>query len=98
MPSAELHAVTTADEAARLRALDPSAYWLELAKGLAWDRPPVIGLQGTLGDFTYFAGAYGNPSVSCVDRWPAEWVALRYEREDGQRETYTYGQLADAVA
>ena len=98
MPSADLHAVTTAEEAARLRALEPSAYWLELAQGLAWDRPPVIGLQGTLGDFTYFAGAYGNPSVSCVDRWPAEWVALRYEREDGLRETYTYGQLADAVA
>ena len=98
MPSADLHAVTTPAEAARLRALEPSAYWLELAKELAWDRPPLIGLQGTLGDFTYYAGAYGNPSVSCVDRWPAERVALRYEREDGLRETYTYGQLADAVA
>ncbi|HEY6035534.1 MAG TPA: acetate--CoA ligase [Kofleriaceae bacterium] len=98
MPSSALHAVTTSTEAARLRALDPSAYWIEIAKELAWDRPPTVGLQGTLGDFTYFAGAHGNPSVSCVDRWPAARIALHYEREDGVRETYTYGKLADAVA
>jgi acetyl-CoA synthetase len=98
MPPAGLHAATTEAEAARLRGLSPSAYWLEIASELAWDKPPTVGLQGTLGDFTYFAGAYGNPSVQCVDRWPAERVALRYEREDGMRETYTYGQLADAVA
>ena len=98
MPSSALHAVTSSTEAARLRALDPSAYWIEIAKELAWDQPPVVGLQGKLGDFTYFAGAHGNPSVSCVDRWPAERIALQYEREDGVRETFTYGQLADAVA
>jgi acetyl-CoA synthetase len=98
MPPAGLHAATTETEAARLRGLSPSAYWLEIASELAWDKPPTVGLQGKLGDFTYFAGAYGNPSVQCVDRWPAERVALRYEREDGVRETYTYGQLADAVA
>src|SRR5450755_1575106 len=98
MPPAGLHAATTEAEAARLRGLSPSAYWLEIASELAWDKPPTVGLQGKLGDFTYFAGAYGNPSVQCVDRWPAERVALRYEREDGVRETYTYGQLADAVA
>jgi acetyl-CoA synthetase len=98
MPPAGLHAATTPAEAARLRGLSPSAYWLEIASELAWDKPPTVGLQGTLGDFTYFAGAYGNPSVQCVDRWPADRIALRYEREDGLRETYTYGQLADAVA
>jgi len=98
MPSAALHAVTTPAEAERLRGLAPSAYWLELANELTWDVPPTVGLQGTFGDFTYFAGARGNPSVQCVDRWPADRMALRYEREDGIRETYTYGQLADAVA
>jgi acetyl-CoA synthetase len=98
MPPAGLHAAATEAEAARLRGLSPSAYWLEIASELAWDKPPTVGLQGTLGDFTYFAGAYGNPSVQCVDRWPADRVALRYEREDGVRETYTYGQLADDVA
>ncbi len=98
MPPAGLHAVTTPAEAARLRALAPSDYWLEIARELKWDKPPTVGLEGTLGDFTYFAGAYGNPSVQCVDRWPADRLALRYEREDGVRETWTYGRLADAVA
>ena len=98
MPPARLHAATTTSEAARLRGLSPSDYWLEIASELAWDKPPTVGLQGTLGNFSYFAGAYGNPSVQCVDRWPPERMALRYEREDGLRETYTYGQLADAVA
>ena len=98
MPPASLHAAVSAAEAQRLRGLVASDYWLEIARELAWDKPPTVGLQGVLGDFTYFAGAYGNPSVQCVDRWPAERVALRYEREDGVRETYTYGRLADAVA
>ncbi len=96
LPPAELHPSTT--EAPRLRGLDPSAYWLEIASELQWDVPPTVGLQGALGDFTYFAGAYGNPSVQCIDRWPAERIALLYEREDGLREQWTYGQLADAVA
>ncbi|HEY4182292.1 MAG TPA: acetate--CoA ligase [Kofleriaceae bacterium] len=98
MPPRSLHAATTADEAARLRALAPSDYWLEIAREIQWVTPPTVGLQGTLGDFTYFAGATGNPSVQCLDRWPAERIALHYEREDGVRERYTYGELTDAVA
>jgi acetyl-CoA synthetase len=93
-----LRPATTAGEAARLRSLDPSAYWLEIARELAWIEPPTRGLDGTFGDFRYFAGARGNVSVNCLDRWPAERVALHYEREDGLRETWTYGRLTDAVA
>jgi acetyl-CoA synthetase len=98
MPDAALRPITTAAEAARLRALDPQAYWLELARELQWDRAPTVGLEGGFGDFRYFPGATGNVSVSCLDRWPAERVALRYEREDGLRETWTYGQLTSAAA
>ena len=98
MPPEGLHKSTTDAEAARLRGLEPPAYWLEIANELQWTTPPTVGLQGTLGDFTYFAGATGNPSVQCIDRWPADRVALHYEREDGLREQWTYGQLADAVA
>ncbi|MDB4940835.1 MAG: AMP-dependent synthetase and ligase [Labilithrix sp.] len=88
----------TADEAARLRQLSPEAYWLEIAKELTWDRPPTTALTGTLGDFEYFPGATMNVSVNCLDRWPAERVALHYEREDGLTETWTFGRLTDAVA
>ncbi|HEY0250705.1 MAG TPA: AMP-binding protein, partial [Kofleriaceae bacterium] len=97
-PPESLHAATTPDEAARLRALSPNDYWLEIAREIEWEKPPTVGLEGTLGDFTYFKGATGNPSVQCVDRWPSDRIALRYEREDGVRETFSFGQLADAVA
>ena len=98
MAPEHLRPVASADEAARLRALDPGAYWLEIARSLAWDRAPTVGLEGELGNFRYFPGATGNVSVSCLDRHPAERVALHYEREDGLRETWTYGRLTDAVA
>ena len=98
MPSSALHAATTREEAARLCALEPSAYWLEIAKELAWDRAADDRPARHARRLPYFAGAYGNASVNCLDRWPAERVALRYEREDGMRETWTYGQLTDAVA
>ncbi len=97
-PSARVKAPTSAAEAKRLQELSPSDYWLAIAKELVWDTPPTQGLEGKLGDFTYFAGARGNVSVNCLDRWPAERVALRYEREDGLKETWTFGELTDAVA
>ena len=93
-----VRAAASKEEAQRLLALDPSEYWLEIAKELAWTTPPTRGLDGALGDFRYFPGATGNVSVSCLDRWPAERVALHYAREDGLRETWTYGALTDAVA
>lgn len=93
-----LRPAATAAEAARLQALDPSDYWLEIARELIWERPPHVGLEGDFNDFRYFPGAFANVSVNCLDRWPAERVALRYEREDGLQETWTYGQLTDATA
>ncbi len=98
MPSSRLRTSYTAAEVARLRALSHEDYWLTIASELAWTRPPTVALEGRLGDFRYFPGATGNVSVSCLDRWPADRVALRYEREDGRKETWTYGQLTDAVA
>ncbi len=95
---AQLRPSTTQAEASRLRALEPSEYWLEIARELVWDAPPQRALDGTFGDFRYFAGAHGNVSVNCLDRWPADRVALHYEREDGLRESWTYGRLTDAVA
>jgi acetyl-CoA synthetase len=97
-PSPGLRSSVTAPEAARLLKLDPEAYWLEIARELQWTRAPSVALEGKLGDFRYFPGATGNVSVNCLDRWPSERVALRYEREDGLRETWTFGELTDAVA
>ncbi len=87
-----------AQEAQRLLALEPAEYWLGLAQELTWTTPPTTALDGTLGDFQYYPGATGNVSVNCLDRHPPERTALRYEREDGQRETWTYGELTDATA
>ena len=89
---------TSAEEAARLRALSPEDYWLAIAKELVWTEPPTTALEGKLGDFRYFPGAKGNVSFNCLDRWPADRVALEYEREDGKSETWTYGRLTDATA
>src|SRR6186713_1611298 len=96
--SPALRATCSPEEAARLRALSPGQYWLAIASELAWTEPPTTALEGQLGDFRYFPGARGNVSVNCLDRWPGERVALRYEREDGATETWTYGRLTDAVA
>lgn len=74
-PSDRLRKIATPAEADRLRALAPSAYWLEIATELAWDVPPISGLDGKLGEFRYFAGAMGNVSTSCLDRHPDERVA-----------------------
>jgi acetyl-CoA synthetase len=93
-----LKPAATPHEAARIRALSPAAYWLEISQSFLWDRAPTIAVEGELGDFRYFPGALGNVSVNCLDRWPAARVALHYEREDGLRETWTYGALTDAVA
>ncbi|WP_261664186.1 AMP-binding protein [Deinococcus sp. Marseille-Q6407] len=87
-----------AEEAQEWLKLSPEEYWLRIAGELDWFRPPTRGLEGTFGDFRYFPGATGNVSVNCLDRWPAERTALLYEREDGQREEWTYGRLTDAVA
>jgi len=98
MPGDRLPAVVSTAEAARLRALDPDAYWLEIARELRWDVAPTKGLAGKLGDFAYYPGAKLNVSVNCLDRWPEDRVALHYEREDGLTETWTYGRLTDATA
>jgi acetyl-CoA synthetase len=91
-------AACSPEEAARLRALAPEDYWLAIADELAWFERPTTALDGRLGDFRYFPGARGNVSVNCLDRWPADRIALAYEREDGETETWTYGRLTDAVA
>jgi acetyl-CoA synthetase len=97
-PPPGLRAASTPDGLALLRAMTPEHYWLEIARELSWDVPPTVGLEGKLGDFRYFPGARGNVSVNCLDRWPKERIALEYEREDGKAETWTYGELTDAVA
>lgn len=96
--SNRLQPSTTSGEAARLRALHPEAYWLEIAQAFTWDRAPSVAVEGALGDFRYFPDAMGNVSTNCLDRWPAERIALHYEREDGLKETWTFGELTDAVA
>ena len=94
-------APVTSEEAARLRTLDPPTYWAEIAAELQWDAPWQEVLSGTLEDFRYFPGALGNVSANCLDRHAARdpnKVALYWEREDGARETWSYGQLTRETA
>lgn len=93
-----IRGAVTPERAAELRALAPEAYWLAIARELPWDVAPTVALRGALGDFDYFPGARTNVSAVCLDRWPAERVAILYEREDGLTERYTFGELTDAVA
>jgi acetyl-CoA synthetase len=98
MANARVKPVVSKEEAARLRALPPEAYWMEIAKELSWDTTPTKSKVGALGDFSYYPGATLNVSVNCLDRWPGDRVALHYEREDGLTETWTYGRLTEATA
>ncbi|GGQ94740.1 acetate--CoA ligase [Deinococcus ruber] len=91
-------APVSAAEAARLQALPPAEYWLEIARELNWMTPPEVALEGSFGDFSYFRGGTMNVSVNCLDRHDPQTVALHYEREDGRSETWSYGELTDAVA
>ena len=97
-PTLAKRAPTTPEGMAILQAMSPEDYWMAIAKELQWSEPPTKALEGELGDFKYYPGATANVSVNCLDRWPAERVALEYEREDGKAETWTFGQLTDAVA
>ena len=91
-------APVTPERAQQLRDMPAGDYWLDIASELSWDVPPAAALEGTFGDFQYFPGAKGNVSVNCLDRHPKNRVALYYEREDGLKETWSYGDLTDATA
>ncbi|WP_161883406.1 acetate--CoA ligase [Deinococcus alpinitundrae] len=94
-------APVTPQEAERLKALPPTAYWAEIAGELDWDERWTNILDGELGDFRYFVDAKGNVSVNCLDRHAEKTpgkVALHYEREDGLTETWTYQRLTTETA
>jgi acetyl-CoA synthetase len=39
-----------------------------------------------------------NASVECVDRHPAQMIALDWESQDGRRQSFTFGQMKDRAA
>lgn len=84
-------------EAARL---DPDGYWAEAAGELEWYAGWTAVREGELPEFRYFVGGLTNVAENCVLRHarahPAR-VALRWEREDGAREVWTYADLEAAV-
>ena len=89
------------EEADRLCAMDPPAYWAEIANELHWTKPWDEALAGGFPEFRYFPGGHSNVSYNCVDRHaetrPND-VAFYWEREDGARETWTWSRLRDDVA
>jgi hypothetical protein len=97
-PSTGIRPACSPEEAARLRALSPEDYWLTIARELVWTEAPTKALEGGLGDFRYFPGAKGNVSVNCLDRWPANRVALAYERFRGVERRVLAGMTVNVPA
>lgn len=78
----------------------PEAYWAKIAEEIDWISPWHTIFEGTFERFRYFVGGLSNVSINCIDRHlptRKNKVAIFYEREDGFKETWTFGQLYDAV-
>ncbi|MBR0674192.1 AMP-binding protein [Neoroseomonas soli] len=83
---------------------DPSAWWSEAAKGIAWDAPPRAAFDGALGVYgRWFPGGRLNTCFNAVDRHVAagrgEQPAIIWDSPmTGRIETITYARLQDRVA
>ncbi len=80
---------------------DPDGFWADVAAELEWIRPWDTVREGAFPHFKYFVGGVSNPTLNLLDRHLArgagETVALIWEGEDGQRQSYTYKTLAIEV-
>jgi acetyl-CoA synthetase len=75
---------------------DADGYWADAAAQLEWYAGWTTVRDGTLPDFRYFTAGLTNVAENCVVRHARAHpnrVALRWEREDGAREVWTYGDL-----
>ncbi|MBX6395268.1 MAG: acetate--CoA ligase [Alicyclobacillaceae bacterium] len=79
----------------------PEHFWSQVAGELEWIRPWETVMEGEFPDFSFFRGGYLNVCVNCVDRHARgprrNKVAIFWEGENGERETYTYLQLYEEV-
>jgi acetyl-CoA synthetase len=77
---------------------DPDAYWAEEARRLDWFAPWARVREGTGPGVSWFGGGRLNAAWNCLDRHPAEQVALIWARnEAGAYTRITYGELRERV-
>jgi acetyl-CoA synthetase len=96
------------EEMWKLSLEDPDAFWLELAKSLAWYREPTEGLKYTWAsaerriEHTWFADGTLNAAYNCLDRHlqtPTEHkTAILWQGEEGEAtRRLTYRELYEQV-
>ena len=96
-------AAVIADPAAQRAAAaeNPEAQWEAAAKELEWFRPWDAVLEGEVPDSSWFPGARCNIVHNAIDRhlrtWRRHKVALIWEGENGDRQVFTYAELAREV-
>ncbi|NKB90080.1 MAG: acetate--CoA ligase [Acidobacteria bacterium] len=89
-------------DALRARAAeDPEAFWAEVASELDWFKPWDRAVDWDLPFARWFPGAQCNITHNAVDRHLSTWrrhkAALIWEGENGDREVFTYAELAREV-
>jgi len=83
---------------------DPDAYWLDIAKGIDWIRPPERAFDAAAGIYgRWFPDATCNTCFNALDRHVrdgrGDQVALIYDSPvTGTKAKYTYSQILDEVA
>jgi acetyl-CoA synthetase len=94
---------TLLENARRLDAEGPDAYWAWAADQQRWMQGWDSVRSGGFGDLSYFEGGRMNVADNCLDRWAenpetADRVAVVCEGEPGDSRSATYAELADEVS
>ena len=80
---------------------DPEAVWEAAANELEWFRPCDTVFEGDPPDFSWFPGAQCNIVYNAIERhlltWRRHKVALIWEGENGDRQVFTFAELAREV-
>ncbi len=87
------------DHAYRISVEDPERFWLDAANAVHWDSPPTLAHDGE----KWFPDASLNTCYNAVDRHVeqgrGDQLALIYDSPvTGQKKSWTFAQLQDAVA
>jgi acetyl-CoA synthetase len=97
------HLAENANATAALYEQDPINFWEDQARRLSWTEPWSQTLDWSNPPFArWFVGGRLNAAYNCLDRHVdagiGERIALSFEGEPGDRATYTYRELTEAVS
>ncbi len=77
----------------------PDTFWAREASALTWFAPWRSVVEGQGPDAAWFSGGKLNACHDCVDRHPADRVAIVWAKnEPGEYESITYGELRARVS